>query len=76
MPAGQRGPLSTRGTSKAGGGVPTQSVTFSAVASKPSGGIRSFLSLSAWGSPTPVVALACTGNVDIQVFSDAGGQAS
>ena len=45
-----------------------------AVASKPSGGIRSFLSLSAWGLPTPVVALACTGNVDIQVFSGADGQ--
>ena len=32
------------------------------------------LSLSAWGLPTPVVALACIGNVDIQVFSGAGGQ--
>ena len=31
-------------------------------------------SLSAWGSPTPIVALACTGNVDIQVFSGADGQ--
>ncbi len=31
-------------------------------------------SLSAWGLPTPVVALACIGNVDIQVFSGAGGQ--
>ena len=30
-------------------------------------------SLSAWGLPTPVVALACIGNVDIQVFSGAGG---
>ena len=30
-------------------------------------------SLSAWGSPTPVVALACIGNVDIQVFFGAGG---
>ena len=42
--------------------------------SKPSGGIRSFPSLSAWGLPTPVVALACIGNVDIQVFSCAGGR--
>ena len=25
-------------------------------------------SLSAWGLPTPIVALACIGNVDIQVF--------
>ena len=41
---------------------------------KPSGGIRSFLSLSALGLPTPLVALACIGNVDIQVFSDAGCQ--
>ena len=31
-------------------------------------------SLSAWGLPTPVVALACIGNVDIQVFSCAGGR--
>ena len=31
-------------------------------------------SLSAWGLPTPIVALACIGNVDIQVFSGAGGQ--
>ena len=57
-----------------GGGVPPQSVTSSAAMSKPSGGIRSLHSLSAWGLPTPVVALACTGNVDIQVFSGAGGQ--
>ena len=42
--------------------------------SKPSGGIRSLPSLSAWGMPTPVVALACIGNVDIQVLSGAGGQ--
>ena len=42
--------------------------------SKPSGGIRSLHSLSAWGLPTPVVALACIGNVDIQVFSCAGGR--
>ena len=31
-------------------------------------------SLSAWGLPTPVVALACIGNVGIQVFSCAGGR--
>ena len=31
-------------------------------------------SLSALGLLTPVVDLACTGNVDIQVFSDAGCQ--
>ena len=31
-------------------------------------------SLSACGLPTPVVALACIGNVGIQVFSCAGGQ--
>ena len=36
--------------------------------SKPSGRIRSLLSLSACGLPTPIVALACIGNVDIQVF--------
>jgi len=42
--------------------------------SKPSGGIRSLLSLSAWGLPTPIVALACIGNVGIQVLSGAGGQ--
>ena len=30
-------------------------------------------SLSAWGLPTPAVAFACIGNVDIQVFSGAGG---
>ena len=41
---------------------------------KPSGGIRSLPSLSALGLPTPLVALACIGNVDIQVFSDAGCQ--
>ena len=39
-----------------------------AAASKPSGGIRSLHSLSAWGLPTPVVDLACIGSVDIQVF--------
>ena len=35
---------------------------------KPSGGIRSLPSLSACGLPTPVVALACIGNVDIRLF--------
>ncbi|WP_455522515.1 hypothetical protein [Ruminococcus sp.] len=44
----------------------------SAVMSKPSGGIRSLHSLSACGLPTPIVALACIGNVDIQVFSGVG----
>jgi hypothetical protein len=42
--------------------------------SKPSGGIRSLPSLSACGLPTPIVALACIGNVGIQVFSCAGGR--
>ena len=42
--------------------------------SKPSGGICSLHSLSVWGLPTPVVAFACIGNVDIQVFSGAGCQ--
>ena len=31
-------------------------------------------SLPAWGLPTPIVALACIGNVDIQVFSCADGR--
>ena len=31
-------------------------------------------SLFAWGLPTPIVAFACIGNVDIQVFSSASGQ--
>ena len=31
-------------------------------------------SLSAWGLPTPIVALACIGNVDIQVLSGVGGR--
>ena len=105
MPAGQRGPLSTRGTSEAGGGVLLKSFTpvsdfteetpqsaygcqlpfqgsllrklfvcSSTAMSKPSGVIRSLPSLSAWGMPTPVVAFSCIGNVDIQVFSCAGGQ--
>ncbi|WP_302509908.1 hypothetical protein [uncultured Ruminococcus sp.] len=50
------------------------SVCSSAVMSKPSGGIRSLHSLSAWGLPTPVVAFSYIGNVDIQVFSCAGGR--
>ena len=61
------------GVLQAGGGVPPQSVTSSAAMSKPSGRIRSFPSLSAWGLPTPIVALACIGNVDIQVFSSING---
>ena len=61
---------------QAGGGVHPRSILSSAVMSKPSGGIRSLHSLSAWGMPTPVVALACIGNVDIQVFFGVGGQAS
>ena len=56
-----------------GGGVPPQSVTSSAAMSKPSGGIRSLPSLSACGLPTPIVVLACICDVDIQVFSGAGG---
>ena len=48
-------------------------VCSSAAMSKPSGGIRSLLSLSACGLPTPIVALACIGNVDIQVFSSING---
>jgi len=50
-----------------------RSVLSSAVVSKPSGGIRSLPSLSACGLPTPIVALACICDVDIQVFSGAGG---
>ena len=70
-----RGDRSVRGGPPlGGGGVPPQSVTSSAAMSKPSGGIRSLHSLSACGSPTPVVALACIGNVDIQVFSCADGE--
>ena len=44
-----------------------------AAVSKPFGGIRSLLSLSALGLPTPIVALACIGNVGIQVFSGVSG---
>ncbi|WP_302350979.1 hypothetical protein, partial [uncultured Ruminococcus sp.] len=47
-------------------------VCSSAAMSKPSGGIRSLPSLSACGLPTPIVALACICDVDIQVFSGAG----
>ena len=36
--------------------------------SKPSGGIRSLPSLSAWGLPTPIVALAGIGNVIFRCF--------
>ena len=53
---------------QAGGGVHPRSILSRAAVSKPSGGIRSLHSLSAWGLPTPLVALACIGNVDIQVF--------
>ena len=56
-----------------GGGIRPRSATSSAAMSKPSGGIRSLHSLSAWGLPTPVVALAGIDNVDIQVLSGAGG---
>ena len=58
---------------QAGGGVHPRSITSRAAMSKPSGGIRSFPSLSACGLPTPIVALACIGNVDIQVFSSING---
>ena len=69
-----RGDRSVRGEPPlGGGGVPSQSVTSSAAMSKPSGGIRSLPSLSACGLPTPIVALACICDVDIQVFSGAGG---
>ena len=50
-----------------------RSVLSSAAMSKPSGGIRSLPSLSACGLPTPIVALASICDVDIQVFSGAGG---
>ena len=58
---------------QSGGGVYPRSITSRAAVSKPSGGIRSLLSLSACGLPTPIVALACIGNVDIQVFSSING---
>ena len=64
-----RGDRSVRGGSPLGGGrIRPRSATSSAIVSKPSGGIRSLHSLSAWGLPTPVVALACIGNVDIRLF--------
>ena len=59
---------------QAGGGVHPRSILSRAAVSKPSGEIRSLHSLSACGLPTPVVALACIGNVDIQVFSCADGE--
>ena len=61
------------GVLQAGGGVHPRSILSRAAVSKPSGGIRSLLSLSACGLPTPIVALACIGNVDIQVFSNTRG---
>ena len=64
-----RGDRSVRGGSPLGGGrIRPRSATSSAVISKPSGGIRSLPSLSAWGLPTPVVALACIGNVIFRCF--------
>ena len=51
-----------------------RSAASGAAVPKPSGGIRSLHSLSAWGLPTPVVAFSYIGNVDIQVFSCAGGR--
>ena len=51
-----------------------RSVLSGAAIPKPSGGIRSLPSLSACGLPTPVVDLACIGNVDIQVFFYVSGQ--
>ena len=62
------------GVLQAGGGVYPRSITSRAAVSKPSGGIRSLLSLSACGLPTPIVALACICNVDIQTFSCADGE--
>ena len=63
-----------RGIDSGGTGNFCGSVASSATVSKPSGGIRSLHSLSACGLPTPIVAFACIGNVDIQVFSGVGGQ--
>ena len=51
-----------------GGGFFRKVISSRAAVSKPSGGIRSLPSLSAWGLPTPIVDLACIGNVDIQAF--------
>ena len=61
------------GVLQAGGGVHPRSILSRAAMSKPSGGIRSLHSLSAWGLPTPVVVFACIGNVDIQVLFGADG---
>ena len=58
---------------QAGGGVHPRSILSRAAMSKPSGGIRSLHSLSACGLSTPVAALTCIGNVDIQVFSNTRG---
>ena len=63
-----------RGIDSGGTGNFCGSVPSSATASKPSGGIRLLHSLSACGLPTPVVDLACIGNVDIQVFFYVSGQ--
>ena len=50
-----------------GGGAHPQSVTSrQPCRNRPAEFART--SLSAWGLPTPIVALACIGNVDIQVF--------
>ena len=62
-----------REVARSAGGIFTSSVISSAATPKPSGGIRSLPSLSAWGLLTPAVALACIGNVDIQAFSSTGG---
>ena len=62
------------GVLQAGGWVHSRSILSRAAVSKPSGGIRSFPSLFACGLPTPVVVLACIGNVGIQVFFGAGGE--
>ena len=48
--------------------IAPRSATSSAAMSKPSGGIRSLHSLSAWGLPTPIVALAGIGNVIFRCF--------
>ena len=64
-----RGDRSVRGGPPlGGGGIRPRSATSSVVMSKPSGGIRSLPSLSAWGLPTPVVALAGIGNVIFRCF--------
>ena len=63
-----------RGIDSGGTGNFCVSVASESAVSKPSGGIRSLHLLPACGLPTPVVDLACIGNVDIQVFSGVGGQ--